>query len=239
MTNPIKKNEKDAKVKAAKHAAKTSTQLHLRIAEIRNDTVILKNGGVRAVIECDSINFNLKSEVEQEAIIQAYQSFLNTIDFPIQIVIQSKKLDLDKYLDGLKTKADKQENPLLQKQTYEYIEYIDKLLEYADIMDKKFYVVVPYESFKSTKVSLIAKFMARMKLKEVDSDFLRRKKEFENLKKGVDHRLNIVQAGLESCGLKIDRLDTKQLIQLYYKSYNPELSRSQKLSNYRKTDIEL
>lgn len=236
-TKDNKKDKNADKVKAASKAAKTSTQLHLRIAEVRNDTVVLKNGGVRAVLECDSINFNLKSEPEQEAIIRSYQSFLNTLDFPIQIVVQSKKLDLDNYLDGLKAKGEKQENPLLQRQTLEYVEYIERLLEYADIMDKRFYVVVPYESFKSQKVSFFGKLLSRLKLKQTESDFARRRKEFETLKKGVDHRVNTVQAGLEACGLKVERVETQGLIELFYKSYNPELARSQKLDNMSDRDI--
>jgi hypothetical protein len=225
------------KVKAAAKAAKTSTQLHLRVAEVRNDTLVLKNGGVRAVLEADSINFNLKSEPEQQSIIAAYQSFLNTLDFPLQIVVQSKKLDLDNYLADLKKKGEKQENPLLQKQTFEYVEYIERLLEYADIMDKKFYVVVPYESFKSQKVSFFGKVMARLKLRELESDFVRRKKEFDDLKKGLESRVNTIQAGLENCGLKVKRLETKELVELFYRSYNPELSRNQKLEDYTQQDI--
>lgn len=227
------------KVKAASKAAKTSTQLHLRVAEVRNDTLVLKNGGVRAVLEADSVNFNLKSEPEQQSIIAAYQSFLNTLDFPLQIVVQSKKLDLDNYLTDLKKKGEKQENPLLQKQTFEYVEYIERLLEYADIMDKKFYVVVPYESFKSQKVSFFGKVMARLKLRELESDFVRRKKEFDQLKKGLESRVNTIQAGLENCGLKVKRLETKELVELFYRSYNPELSRNQKLKDYTQQDIDL
>lgn len=225
------------KVKAASKIAKTSTQLHLRVAEVRNDTLVLKNGGVRAVLEADSINFNLKSEPEQESIIAGYQSFLNTLDFPLQIVVQSKKLDLDNYLADLKSKGEKQQNPLLQKQTYEYVEYIERLLEYADIMDKKFYVVVPYESFKSQKVSFFGKVLARLKIRELESDFVRRKKEFDQLKKGLESRVNTVQAGLESCGLKIKRLETKELVELFYRSYNPELARNEKLDDYTQQDI--
>jgi len=235
----VLKNEEKAKVKAAKKAPKTSTQLHLRISEIRNDTVVLKNGGIRAVLETNSINFNLKSEPEQTAIIQSYQSFLNTLDFQVQIVVQSKKLDLDNYLANLKGIAEKQPNPLLQKQTFEYVEYIQRLLEYADIMDKRFYVVVPYESFKSQKVSFITKLLQRLKLKESESDFLKHKKEFVKLKKGLDHRVNTVLAGLENCGLQVERLNTKELVELYYKSYNPELARNQKLRDYTQQDVEV
>ena len=115
--------ENKEKVKKSGSNPNAATQTHLRISEIKDDVVILKNGGVRAVLECGSINFNLKSEHEQEAIIASYRSFLNTIDFPVQIVIDSKKVDLDEYLEKLKKRADNQTNELLKNQTLEYIDY--------------------------------------------------------------------------------------------------------------------
>lgn len=234
----IKDNEKKSRVKAAKKNKTASTQLHLRISEITNDTLILKNGGVRAVLETSSINFSLKSEPEQESIIQAYQSFLNTLDYPIQIVVQSKKLDLDNYLANLKEIGDKQENPLLKEQTLQYIDYVNRLLEYADIMDKSFYVVIPYESLASQKTNFFTKFLQRIHLKETESDFRKRRKDFDQLKKGLDHRVNTALVGLENCGLKVKRLDTKELVSLFYKSNNPQVSRSQKIQNADDINLE-
>lgn len=226
--SPTLLNAKKSKVKASKNKAQnSSTQRHLRISEVTNDTVILKNGGVRGVLEVSAINFNLKSEQEQMAIISSYQGFLNTLDFPVQIVVQSRRLDLDNYLANLNDVAKKQDNKLLQEQTYEYIDYIKRLLEYADIMEKKFYVVVPYETLAKKKASAFGKFMDRMKGKETYSDFVYKKKNFTRLKKALDARINTVIAGLESCGLKVSKLDTKKLIELYYSSYNPVVSRSQ------------
>ena len=118
-------------VKGGKQTAAASTQMHLKIAEIRDDTVVLKNGGIRGVLKTSSLNFNLKSEEEQNSIIYAYQNFLNSLEFPVQIVVRSKKLDLDNYIAELKTIGDKQTNNLLQRQTYEYIDYIQRLIEYA------------------------------------------------------------------------------------------------------------
>ena len=94
-------------------------------------------------MEVNSINFSLKSEPEQESIIAGYQSFLNTLEFPVQILIQSKKIDLDHYIEDIRKKGESHQNPLLKRQTLEYAEYIHRLLEYVDIMDKKFYVIVP------------------------------------------------------------------------------------------------
>nr|MBP9771149.1 hypothetical protein [Candidatus Gracilibacteria bacterium] len=106
-----------------------STQAHIRIAEIRENVVVLKNGGMRAVLKTSSINFNLKSEQEQNSIVYAYQSFLNSLEFPIQILIRSKKLDIDDYIDGVKKIGEKQTNKLLQEQTMEYAQYIKRLVE--------------------------------------------------------------------------------------------------------------
>ncbi len=236
--NDVAENTKKAKVKASKGAPKTSTQMHLRISEVTQDTVVLKNGGVRAVLETNSVNFNLKSEPEQNSIIAAYQSFLNTLDYPVQIVVQSKKLDLDNYLADLGNKAEEHTNPLLKEQTVKYIDYVNRLLEYADIMDKSFYVVIPFESFGSQKTNIFTKFMQRIKMKETESTHSKHKKEFTELKKGLDHRVNTAMAGLEACGLKVNRLGTKDLVQLFYKSYNPEVSRSQKAEDLGKQDLE-
>lgn len=218
---------KKSKMKSAKNAANASTQRHLRISEITNDTLILKNGGIRAVLEVSAVNFNLKSEAEQTAIIASYQSFLNTLEHPVQVVIQSRKLELDNYLNGLSNRAESQQNTLLKQQTLEYVDYIKRLLEYADIMEKKFYVVVPYESLAKKKSSIFGKFMDRMKGKETYSDYVYKKKNFKRLKKGLDARINTIQAGLENCGLKVNMLETTELIKLYYSSYNPEVSRSE------------
>jgi hypothetical protein len=233
----IVQNEKKSKVKGGKKAKKTSTQIHLRVAEITNDTIILKNGAVRSVLDVSSINFSLKSEDEQTGIIKAYQNFLNTLDFPLQIVVQSKKLDLDNYLADLKKRGESQENPLLQDQTFQYVDYIERLLEYADIMEKNFYVVVPYETVSSTKVSMFTKFLQRMKLKQTSSDYEKRKKSLANLKKSLDSRVSTVIAGLETCGLKVNRLKTQELIELMYKSYNPETARNQKVKDVSDFDL--
>jgi hypothetical protein len=108
------------------------------------------------------MNLNLKSEEEQNAVIYSYQNFLNSLEFPIQILIRSKKLDLDNYIEKLKKMGVKQANPLLQKQTFEYIEYISRLIEYADIMEKEFYVVIPQDPYGKEKQGFFRSFMQNM-----------------------------------------------------------------------------
>lgn len=226
-------------MKNAKKNAAASTQQHLRIAEIRDATVVLKNGGLRAVLKTSSINFNLKSEEEQNAIIYSYQHFLNSLEFPVQIVVRSKKLDLDNYLDNLRKVGEKQTNLLLQRQTFEYVDFISKLIEYADIMEKEFYVIVPYDPGGGKEApSRFQSFFHRMAPKDTYADIKRRHAQFETYKKDLNQRINTVKVGLENCGLKVDQLDTLQIIELFYNSYNPLTSRNEKLKNVEHLSIE-
>lgn len=214
------------------------TQIYLRVAEIRDNTVVLKNGGVRSVLRVSSINFNLKSEEEQNAIIYSYQGFLNTLEFPIQIVIRSKKLDIDDYLDKLRKLGEKQTNPLLQTQTYEYVEYIAKIIEYADIMEKEFFVTVPYDPARAQKPNVLQKFFQSMNQKDTYETIKRRHEEFEELKKNLNQRVSSIRIGLENCGLKVEELNTQQLIELFYSIHNPTVSRFEKIKNLEDISIQ-
>ena len=116
-----------------------STQRYLPFSQIRDNVVLMKDNSARVVLKCSTINFLLKSNEEQDAIIISFQRFLNSIDFPIQILVRSSKLDIDTYLTKLDHLAINQKNSLLQRQTYEYIWYLKKLIEYAQIMKKEFF----------------------------------------------------------------------------------------------------
>lgn len=214
-----------------------STQTYLRISEIREDTIVLKNGGLRSILKVSSINFNLKSEDEQNAIIYSYQGFLNTLDDPIQIVIRSKKLDIDNYLDDLREKSTKQTNALLQKQTIEYVEYIQKLVEFADIMSKDFYVIVPQNPFRAKDQNFLEKFFGFINSKDSFAQIKQRRDEFDELKKKLAQRVNSVKVGLENCNLQVEELNTKDLIQLFYEINNPVASRYQKGEKWDQSNI--
>jgi hypothetical protein len=123
----------------------SSTQRYLPFSQIRENIIIMKDDSARLILQCSAINFLLKNTDEQDSIIVSFQRFLNSLDFPIQIMVRSKKLDIDSYLSRLNDKAIKQTNPLLQNQTYEYIEYLKKLVEVAQIMKKEFYIVLPFD----------------------------------------------------------------------------------------------
>lgn len=209
-----------------------STQRYLEFASVHNATLVLKKGGVRAVLEVTSVNFNLKSPEEQESIILSYQKFLNTLDFPVQIVIRSKKLDIDNYVEKLQIRQKKIINDLLRNQMNEYIEYIQKLVEHANIMQKRFYIVIPVDPLRAQQKSLFAKFLSYIKPDDTVLEILRRRKEFSTLRKTLDTRLNVVQTALESCGVPVRKLETEEIIQLLYQTYNPDISRTQKFEKY-------
>ncbi len=224
-----------AKQKARSPKTAPSTQQYLDILEIRDDTVILRNGSVVAVLLVASINFSLKSDEEQDAVIEAYTSFLNTIDFPLQIIIQSRQLDIDDYLETLKTVEQRQTNELLQIQIRDYRQFVADLVQMSDIMTKRFYVVVPY----TPKVDRPGKFFSRLlDVFTPTSTIHLKQKQFEEFRlelyKRVDHVIN----ALSSAGLKSLPLRTQELIELYYNTYNQESSRQQKLQEMNKINLE-
>jgi len=221
----------DKTVKQRKAALAASTQRYLPMAEIRDGTVVLKNGGIRLILKTSSVNFNLKSVDEQNALIYAYQGFLNTIEFPIQILIRSRKLDIDLYVATLQEIAKKQDSPLMKRQTVEYIEYIKKLVEYADIMEKNFYVVIPHDPARSQNLGMIKKFKQSITPQDNLAAIRVRHREFDKLRKTLSARANTVRAGLEGCGLQVTELGTNEIVELFYQIYNPETARYQKLHN--------
>jgi hypothetical protein len=205
-----------------------STQQYLDIAEIKKDTLVMKDGTVRAILLVSSINFALKDEEEQRAIISAYVSFLNNLDFPAQIVIQSREFNIEKYIEDLKQKEKEQTNELLKAQTKEYIQYVQELVSMGNIMKKKFYLSIPYnplsDEHKNFFQSLTDAFKpgSLVKLKE---------DRFNRYKGELDRRVDSVVSGLASSNLSSARLDTQSLIELFYNSYNPQTSENQKLTD--------
>ena len=214
--------------KLAKNKVSASTQQYLDIVEIRENTVVMRDGTLRAVILASSINFALKSEDEQNAIISAYVSFLNNIDHTLQIVIQSRELDIKNYINGLKQKEREQTNELLKMQTAEYIQYIGELISMGKIMNKRFYVVVPYnplsDKHKGFFSSLLEVFRPASLVKMKEKVFNRRRRD-------LTRRVENVISGLASIGISSAELDTQSLIELFYNTYNPITSDNQKLAD--------
>lgn len=188
--------------------AKASSQQFLEIKDIKEGVVILKSNAIRGVLMVSSVNFALKSEDEQNAIIYQFQSFLNSLDFPIQITIQSRKLNITGYIDKLKDLEKKQENELLKVQTAGYREFIQEIISGGSIMSKNFFVTVPFSFID------IPDFSKNKSSNDED--------EFQRSKAQLWQRMEFVASGLRRCGLKCVPLNTSELIELYWSLHHPE-----------------
>lgn len=202
-----------------KRASGKTTQGFLRMSEIKNDVVVVDDGTLRAILNVSSTNFDLKSEDEQNGIIFGFQRFLNSMEFPVQILMQSRKMEIGGYLEKLKHLAEKQTNELLRVQTGEYIEFISRLIDNASIMNKNFYVIIPLgETVFPSPVGFFSGLLGKGKEKQISQKI----ENFEKLKEKLDTRVTAVTANLSGLGIKAVRLKTEEIIQLYYNSYNFE-----------------
>lgn len=223
------------KNKLAKPKPGPATQRFLDITEIRDDMVILKDGTVRAVLLVSSINFALKSNDEQEAIIQQYMTFLNSLEYPVQVVIQSRRMNIDAYVDSLKEQEKQTENDLLRAQISDYRNFVVELVELGEIMQKRFYVVIPYDPVTNKRKN----FMSRMS--EAFSPVVAAKlnqKQLSDRIEQLNRRVDIVTGQLASMSLQAVRLDTQGLIEVYYTAYNPDLFEQERMSDLTKVQFE-
>ncbi len=212
-----------------------STQKYLKIREITNDTVILKDGTLCAVVLVASVNFFLKSEDEQQSTIAGYQQFLNTIDFPIQIVVQSRIFDISKYLVRLEKMEKEQTNDLLKMQMMEYRKYISELVEMGQIMDKKFFVAIPYNPTADFRKGF---FQQAKAIFSASGNVVLNREYFFQRKHFLDLRVETVMSGLRSMGLNSAKLDTQSLIEMFYSLYNLETAPQEKMVETKKLQIE-
>lgn len=195
-----------------------STQKFLEIEDIKDDILILKDKSLRGIILVSSTNFALKSAEEKEAIIFQFQNFLNSLDFPIQIVIQSRKVNLIAYLDILKQleiQWKERENELMANQTREYRKFLETYISQNPIMTKNFFIVVPY-FFEN-----LPEIKALKQKKKIDKEKLFKEK-FEIAKTQLFHRLEIIIAGLRDCGLDGVILGQRELIELFWIYFHPK-----------------
>jgi type IV secretory pathway VirB4 component len=191
-----------------------ATQDFVPVKEIRDGIVLLKDGSYRGILICSSINFGLKSVDEQRAITLGFQNFLNTLDFSIQIVINSRRMDLRPYLALLETKAPDQKTDLMKIQLREYMAFISSFAEQTNIMTKSFYIVVPY----SPKVSAASatSFMHLGAMNQAAQETA-----FEESKVQLQQRLTLIADGLGGTGVRSSSLGTEEVIELLYRSFNP------------------
>jgi hypothetical protein len=213
-----------------------STQNTLQIAEIRDGLVIMNDGTFRSVLMAKSINFDLMSQSEQEAIEYSYQGFLNSLYFPVQIFIRSQKVDLQPYIERLDKIRTEHDNMLLALLMEDYIGYIDMLSQSTNIMDKKFYVVVPFastpeqEKMLTSNKSFVTGVAGLFSTKEMR--VVINEGQLEKAKTELRNRVQAVMGGLMTCGVKSLPLDTEELIELYYDTYNPDTATRQHLKNF-------
>jgi hypothetical protein len=208
----------------------------LQIAEIRDGLVIMDDGSFRAVVLAKAVNFDLMSEQEREAVEFAYQGFLNSLYFPIQIFIHSTRVDIGPYLDKLDKIRQQQDNMLLSSLMEDYINYVGVLAQEVNIMDKQFYIVVPYYPVIDPQKAItqsknfftgVGKLFSTTKSKVIinEIDLARAKDELRNR---VQSTLN----GLQQTGVQGLPLDTQELIELYYDTYNPDTATRQKFTDF-------
>ena len=199
-------------------ATTKSTQEFIPIKEIRDDVFILKDGSLHMILMASTLNFALKSEEEQNAIIMQYQNFLNSLDFSVQFFIQSRKLNTDSYIATLIEAEKKQENELMKIQTKEYIEFIKSFVKISNVMSKAFYISVPYSTAAMEVKKSFVGNLAGGFFKKTTGQLADR---FEENKIQLQQRADIVSQGLARVGVRVAPLNTEELIELFYELFNP------------------
>jgi type IV secretory pathway VirB4 component len=214
-------------VKSSKDAGK-STQNSLLISEIKDGIVIMHDGSMRGVILGSAINFDLMSPQEQNSVEFSYQGFLNSLHFPIQIVVKSQKIDLDPYIEKLQARRNDQPNELLGLLMEDYIANITALVDEVNIMDKQFYIVVPFQppATENKSKNIITKLQMAM---QSTPQITVGEEDFKKYKSELASRMSLVASGLTQMGIRAIALNTQELIDLYYTSYNPEVALNEKL----------
>ncbi|MDB5195143.1 MAG: hypothetical protein JWO84_327 [Parcubacteria group bacterium] len=191
------------------------TQAFVPVKEVRNGIVILKEDGYRGIMMCSAMNFALKSEDEQTAIIRGFQSFLNTLDFSVEVVVHSRKMDIRPYLALLEERLDAQQSELMRIQLREYIQFIKGFMDSTEIMTKLFYTVVPYSPALGLKVAQSFHVPGTKKATASEQG-----DNFEEDRIQLEQRMALVSAGLSSAGIRAVALSTEEIIELLYRSFN-------------------
>lgn len=211
-----------------------STQNTLQLSEIRDNMVIMADGSFRAVIACKSINFDLMSSREREGVEYSYQNFLNALNHPIQILVRSQRIDIGPYIDKLIKIRQGQDNMLLNVLMDDYINFIDVLSQEANIMDKSFFIVVPYYTQGGDFNSIVGQskgffdklFSKQNVVTKIDTAT------YEKAKTEIKNRVDGIMAGLFQIGIQSIQLDTKALGELYYNFYNPDTAVREPLGDF-------
>lgn len=191
-----------------------ATQEFVSISDIRENVVVLKNGQLCMVLLASSINFALKSLDEQMAILNQFQNFLNTLDFSLQMYVQSRKLNIEPYLELLQGLEAKQDNDLMRIQLREYIEFIRTFTNEVDVMSKSFFVVIPYTPVRLNLTKNITSMFTQTSSEPTDT-------RFEEQQVQLEQRVSVVEQGLNRIGVRTVALKNDELVELFYHIYNP------------------
>lgn len=195
---------------------KNATQKFVPIDDVRDGIVMLKEGGMRGVLMASSINFSLKSDDERRAILLQFQDFLNSLDFSIQILAQSRRLDIRPYIALLEGRYKEQTNDLMKIQIEQYMAFIKSFTESTNIMTKNFFIVVPYDAaIVSTKSGFLSGISGKKGGRETKEE------DFEEKKNQLEQRMGVVEQGLVRCGVRVAKLGTDEVVELFYKIFNP------------------
>jgi type IV secretory pathway VirB4 component len=199
-------------------AVSKATQDFVPIKEIRDGVVILKDGSMRAIVMASSINFALKSADEQQGVILQFQNFLNSLDFSVQISIQSRQLDIRPYIAMLEGRYKNELGDLMKIQIREYIQFIKNFVEQTSIMTKTFFVIIPFSpSVTNSSSNPLSQFTGSKKPAE-DSN---KNNHFEESRTQLEQRIGTISQGLSGCGIRTIQLGTEEIVELFYKIFNP------------------
>jgi len=208
-----------------------TTQDHLDILDVKDDYVVLKNGVVCSVLQTNAVNFDLLSEIEQDAIIAAFSMLLNSITFPIQIVIRSKKLDISKYLEKIQRVETKIQDPLLRHQAEAYRKFVQEVIKNNEVLDKKFYVVIPTRSSTPSQSGTSGPFDWVMRFMGTSNK--RHSFNFEKVlgdaKVELNPKVEHIIREFGRLGIKSKPMNTQELVELYFDIYNPSTSQGQRI----------
>lgn len=201
-----------------------NTQDLISIQDIKDNVIVLKNGSLRQIIMVGGINFALKSETEQNIVLQAYQNLLNSLDFPIQILIHSRKINIEKYLDELKKFQETETSPILQNQAEEYRQFISGFVEKNPIMEKSFFIVVPFFPMGLPSAASVGGIMSFFKKNKAAEEKMKKEDatSFQENVEQLKQRTKQVAENLFVIGLEATVLENQALIELMYNFYNPE-----------------
>lgn len=205
-----------------------STQEQLDILDVKDALLLLKSGGASLVLQANAVNFDLLSEKEQDAMIAAYSALLNSLSFPLQITIRSRRLDISAYLNAIDQQAQRQPNPYLRERILSYKEFVSGLVQKGEVLDKRFYLVIPYYELAITSPSMVDSFRRLLGMKPKPRT-VSRAGLLQRAKTDLEPKKEHLIKHLNRLGIKARQLTTPELISLFYEIYNPEQARIQHL----------